>query len=241
MSKVILLLTTQLYNNKGFISKLISFGIYNFARDKDSLMYLYMNPNSYKDVANYQILDDNFSDSIGSSENTSSPNLVTAKVIGFRNVTKSAGATTLIYLLKRELSKKNYCVALEVNKNDFGYFHESDMFSVNQSNLQGALDKFGNADIILVDLNGVSFDKCDEIIYLIEPSIIKLNKMVSLNSDIFTKLTDCKIVLNKSLLTDEDIKNFEFESNSSVYFNIPPLNDRIDNGEILNGFLNKLL
>ena len=37
MSKVILLLTTQLYNNKGFISKLISFGIYNFARDKDSL------------------------------------------------------------------------------------------------------------------------------------------------------------------------------------------------------------
>ena len=66
MSKVILLLTTQLYNNKGFISKLISFGIYNFARDKDSLMYLYMNPNSYKDVANYQILDDNFSDSIGS-------------------------------------------------------------------------------------------------------------------------------------------------------------------------------
>lgn len=241
MSKVILLLTAQLYNNKAFISKLISFGIYNFARDKDSLMYLYRNPNSYKDVANYQILDDNFSDSIGSSENTSSSNLVTAKVIGFRNVTKSAGATTLIYLLKRELSKRHYCVALEVNKNDFGYFHESDMFSVNQSNLQGALDKFGNADIILVDLNGVSFDKCDEIIYLIEPSIIKLNKMVSLNSDIFTKLTDCKIVLNKSLLTEEDIKNFEFESNSSVYFNIPPLNDRIDNGEILNVFLNKLL
>ena len=66
-----------------------------------------------------------------------------------------------------------------------------------------------------------------------EPSIIKLNKMMLVNKDIFDKLSGKKIILNKSLLSEKDINDFEFESNLSVDFNIPPLNDRADNKEIL--------
>ena len=39
-----------------FISQLISMGIYNFAKDIDGIQYLYNNPNSYRDVAQYHQL-----------------------------------------------------------------------------------------------------------------------------------------------------------------------------------------
>ena len=70
-----------------------------------------------------------------------------------------------------------------------------------------------------------------------EPSIIKLNKMMLINKEVFDKLYGHKIVLNKSLLTPQDVTDFEFESHSSIAFNIPPLNDRIDNKEILSEFI----
>ena len=143
-------------------------------------------------------------------------------------------------MLKKLLSEKDYVVAIEVNKNDFGFFNEKDMYSVNQSNLLAAINKFGSANMILVDLNNDNGEICDEIIYLMEPSIIKLNKMMLVNKDIFDKLSGKKIVLNKSLLSEKEINDFEFESNSSVTFNIPPLNDRVDNKEILENLIKKI-
>ena len=56
-------------------------------------------------------------------------------------------------MLKKYLSEKNYVVALEVNKNDFGFFNEKDMYSVNQNNLSAAIKKFDSASYILVDIN----------------------------------------------------------------------------------------
>ena len=114
------------------------------------------------------------------------------------------------------------------------------MYSVNQNNLLAAINKFGTANTILVDLNNDNGEMCDEVIYLMEPSIIKLNKMMLVNKDIFSKLSGKKIVLNKSTLSQKDINDFEFESNSSIFFNIPPLNDRVDNSETLEKFLKAL-
>ena len=51
MDKVILLIDNILMNDNAYLSKLISIGIYNFANNKESLMYLYNHPNTYKDVA----------------------------------------------------------------------------------------------------------------------------------------------------------------------------------------------
>lgn len=238
MNKVILYLDNNLKNDNSYISQLISLGIYNFASDKESLMYLYNNPNTYKDVAHLHHISTS-NESIPTLENNNT-NTHNTYIIGIKNVTTNAGATTLTYLLQKELTKKKYTIALEVNKNDFGYFNEKDMYSVREMNLSSAIEKFSNADIMLIDLNDNEGSLCDEIIYLMEPSIIKLNKMIRHNKDIFNKLSDKKIVLNKSLLTSEDIKEFELESTSQILYNIPPLNDRIDNSKIINELIEKL-
>lgn len=252
MDKVIFLLDNNLMKDNAYLSKLISMGIYNFANNKESLMYLYNHPNNYKDVAHIHQLnsslqseekrDDNRKNRFfgGNNDMPQQQIIRTAKVIGFKNATAGAGSTTLIYMLKKVLSEKDYVVAIEVNKNDFGFFNEKDMYSVNQNNLTAAINKFGTASMILVDLNNDNGDACDDVVYLMEPSIIKLNKMMLVNKNIFEKLSGKKIILNKSLLTEKDVNDFEFESNSSIMFNIPPLNDRLDNKEILNEFI-KLL
>ena len=250
MDKVILLLDNNLMADNNYLSKLISMGIYNFANNKESLMYLYDHPNSYKDVAHIHQLNSSIQatdkESTGrknkffNTENTEEKIIRTAKVIGFKNATAGAGATTLIYMLKKILSEKDYVVAIEVNKNDFGFFNEKDMYSVNQNNLLAAINKFGTANMILVDLNNSNGEECDDIIYLMEPSIIKLNKMMLVNNNIFETLSGKKIVLNKSTLSEKDVSDFEFESNSSVFFNIPPLNDRANNNEILENFIKKI-
>jgi len=253
VDKIIFLLDTALMNNNAFLSKLISMGIYNFANNKESLLYLYNHPNTYKDVAHIHQLNintvvstpkDEKKNKFFKNEESKSAQAVpvnrNAKVIGFKNVTTGAGATTLIYMLKRYLSQKNYIVALEVNKNDFGFFNEKDMYSVNQNNLSAAITKFDGASYILVDINNGNEESCDEIIYLIEPSIIKLNKMMLINKNIFEKLEGKKIVLNKSLLGSKDITDFEYESHSKIFYNIPPLNDRDMNEEVFLELMEKL-
>ncbi len=249
MDKVILLLDNNLMNDNNYLSKLISMGIYNFANNKETLMYLYNHQNTYKDVAHIHQLGNGSNSEENSDgkrrgffDNSFKSNEIvrTAKVLGFKNVTTSAGATTLIYMLKKVLSEKDYVVAIEVNKNDFGFFNEKDMYSVSEANLSAAINKFGTANMVLVDLNNVNGDMCDEIVYLIEPSTIKLNKMMLVNKDVFDKLSGKKIVLNKSSLSPKDVNDFEYESRSKVTFNIPPLNDRSDNKEILTEFINKL-
>ena len=240
IEKVIFLIDNELMNDNAYLSKLISMGIYNFATNKESLMYLYNHPNTYKDVAHIHQLgissssDDKKEKKTGNTkEEAEASKPINAKVIGFKNITSNAGATTLIYLLKKILAEKDYVVAIEVNKSDFGFFGEKDMYSVNSSNLGAAIHKFGSASTILVDLNNTESELCDEVIYLIEPSIIKLNKMMANNKNVFDDLYGKKIVLNKSLLKDKDIKDFEFESHSSIAVNIPPLDDRNTNEDEL--------
>ena len=250
MDKVILLLDNNLMNDNIFLSKLISMGIYNFANTKESLLYLYNHPNTYKDVAHIHQLNANTNVSEPQDEkkgkffksNTQhqTPTYRNAKIIGFKSITSGAGSTTLVYMLKKYLSNKNYVVALEVNKNDFGFFNEKDMYSINQNNLSAALNKFSNATYILVDINNGNIEECDEVIYLIEPSIIKLNKMMLVNKNIFDKLYGKKIVLNKSLLKPKDVTDFEHESSSQIAYNMPPINDRDPETEIIQEFIDKL-
>ena len=250
MDKVIFLLDATLMNDHVFLSKLISMGIYNFANTKESLLYLYNHPNSYKDVAHIHQLNVNTNDNydtndkksrfLKNNDESSISSFRNAKVIGFKGLTAGCGATTLVYMLKKYLSDRNYVVALEVNKNDFGFFNEKDMYSVNQNNLLAAINKFGNATYILVDINNGNLDVCDEVVYMIEPSIIKLNKMMLINKNIFDKLMDKKIILNKSLLSAKDVSDFEYESHSKISFNVPPLNDRDPNGVVLQELIDKL-
>jgi hypothetical protein len=200
MDKVILLLNGELMHDNIFLSKIISMGIYNFADTKETLLYLYNHPNSYKDVAHIHQLNENTNDTSSTGDKKSkffkssnvqqkSNEYRNAKVIGFKSMTQGAGATTLIYMLKKYLAEKNYVVALEVNKNDFGFFNEKDMYSINQNNLSAAINRFSSASYILVDINNCNLEVCDEVVYLIEPSTIKLNKMMLINKNVFEKIS----------------------------------------------------
>ena len=74
---------------------------------------------------------------------------------------------------------------------------------------------------------------------MLEPSTIKLNRLVRKNAGIFNKLSGKKVVLNKSLLLNNDVFDFESEAGIKVFYNLPPLDERKRNA-IIGDFLTKL-
>ena len=249
VSKVILLLSDDnIVNSDSYISRLISMGIYNFARNEDELKYLYDNPNSYKDVAHLQKIDEtvnvtSVADNMGTLEHLDNYESNNVKIIGFKNFTNHAGATSLIYMLKKQLSKNYNVVALEVNKRDFIFFNDKDMVSCNANDIDNVINKHKTANVILVDLNDLDVVKsqkvCTDIIYLMESSTLCINKAVTLDNACFSKLIDKKVVLNCSLLNSKDVRQLEFEAGIKFFSVLPPLNDREDNFEVLIPFLSK--
>lgn len=217
-----------------YVSKLISMGIYNFTKNKEGILYLMSHSNSYRDVASMHQIEDKV------TLMTRADNSKT-KVLGIKNLTEHAGSTTFIYMLKKQLKANYTVVAIEIDKRDFLYFNDKEMISTTNDNLGNELLKLnGNVDIVLIDLNGSTQEKaCNDLVYLIEPSTIKMNKLVSKNREVIKMLTDKKVILNKSLLSPKDIEEFEMESGLKVFYNIPPLNDRIYN-PALDNFLVKL-
>lgn len=234
-----------------FLSKLIDLGIYNFTTNANGIKYLIKKSNTLQDVEKIRQMANTPKEP---AENTvqaptevvSAPVEIAPKasgkatVIGFKNVTHSAGATTLIYMLKKELvmtygSEK--VMAIEVDSQDFTLFNDPNMIASTENNIKSDVEKHMDKNIILVDLNkckDTSF--CEDIIYLIEPSTIKLNKLVRDNKMIFSKLVNQKVVLNQSLLLVNDVADFEKEAGIKVFYNMPPLDERKRNS-IINDFL----
>ncbi len=165
-----------------------------------------------------------------------------ASIIGFLNVTSHAGATSLIYMLKNELATVygNKVIAIELEKNDFASYGDRQMISTTSNELRRVLERLSSASVILIDLNESQMnDICDRVIYLIEPSTIKINTLIRKNRNIITSLKDKEVILNKSLLSEKDISEFEYESGIHIFYTLPPLNDRKRN-DIIFEFLKRL-
>jgi hypothetical protein len=165
-----------------------------------------------------------------------------ARIIGIKGLTKHAGATTLIYILKKALETKFNVCAIEVDANDFQLFNDKNLFSVSSNEIEKTIQDNNRRDIILIDVNNneTALEFCNEVIYLIEPSIIKINKMLAVNPTIFQKIKDKKIILNQSLLNVSDVGQFENEARIKTFYNMPPLNERIRANENIKEFLGKL-
>ena len=250
--KLILLLDgTDQTSNSAFISNLVSMGIYNFTKNLEGIQYLYNSPNSYRDVAQFHM--------IGNGPvQTAQPQQVvqtvmaapvgmpqaphTVRIIGVKNVTRQSGASSLVYMMKKALEKKYGVVAIEVDKSDFTYFRESDLISVITSEVGSVINKYSNKDVILVDINNsvVAEGLCQDVLYLIEPSIIKLQKLMALNATALQGLRNKKVVLNQSLLSNNEVANFEYEARIKVFYNLVPLNEREKDWPELNKLLSKL-
>lgn len=237
MQDVILLLDdSPVVNSANFLSQLVSYGIYNFTRSVDAITFLMQNPNTYKDVAAYQNLNNDTNlDSRKVKE--IAPVKMEQRVIGFKNVTEHAGATTLIYMLKKHLQDDYKVKAIEVNSTDFEYFNDKTLESADFMNVSIKLANNADAEVILVDLNDGPETICTEVIYLIEPGILKLNKLIREDRKAFEKLKNKKLVLNRSVLNEKDVKDFERESGSKIFFNIPCLDEKLDNNKKITEFL----
>ena len=239
MEKLILVLTDDEASAlPSYLSKLISMGIYNFTRNVEGVLYLLNNPNSYRDVAQYHQLEDNQSAQViyqGVETNY-------CRIIGIKNVTLQAGATTLAYMLVKSLKRKYNVVGVEVYDNKFNYFNDKSLESVLSKDLSKFLEKNNNKDVIIIDVNNspIALSMAQEVIYLVEPSTIKLNELVSVKKNAFLELKDKKVILNKSLLSSKDVSELQYETKLNYLFNMPPLNERDKNIPMVDEFLVKL-
>ncbi len=239
MSKVILLLgDSEEVNSPLYLSKLVSMGIYNFTRKPDVVKFLIDNPNSYKDVAHYQNLNEEsmkkttFNDGVAAN-----PSNIGLRVLGIKNVTDHAGATTLTYMIKKHLEKHYKLKTIELDKNDFSYLNDNTVESISSDQMSAYINSNNGLEVIIVDLNNAPGTNCHDVIYLIEPGLIKLNKLIKNNSKIFENLKNYKIVLNRSILTNKDVSDFEKESGSKIFANIPNIDDKLDHNSSINTLL----
>ena len=225
-----------------FLSNMIDLGIYNFTTNLNGIKYLLKKSNTLKDVEpikkmvhTEQSREAGANVAIVSSKKLSSG----VTIMGFKNVTEHAGATTLIYMLKKELATvygQDNVAAVEIEKSDFQLFRDKNMISAKENEVRTVFQKL-EANIILVDLNSCKDDSfCSDIVFLIEPSTIKLNKLIRRNKEIFSVLSKSKVILNKSLLLNSDVSDFEGEAGISVLYNLPPLDERKRNA-IVHDFL----
>ncbi len=269
VEKIIILLPADSeFSSNGYLSKLISMGFYNFANNLEGVKYLIDHPNNYKDVAYLHQLDNpavnmgmnqsngsampnmsidvNTTTDTGNNNNNynysnNTPNGSNVRVIGIKNVTDSAGATTLTYMMKKELEQFHgmRVKAIEINKRDFMYFHAENMVSINKTEYLKEVASSNDFDLIIVDMNDLDPTLINEVIYLIEPSIIKINKLVKRDQRVFERIDGKKIVLNKSLISNEDINEFSVESGLRIFTALKPINDRAKK-QTLTSFLSML-
>lgn len=250
VSKIIFLLPNiPEVSSAVYLNKIVSLGIYNFTNNIKGVKYLLEHQNTKEDVSYVEKMSDiqttNEEVSTNNSDLTAN-NIIQnngPQIIGFKNITDHAGSTSLIYMLKRELERiyGETIYAVEVSRHDLEYFNVKNTISTNKIGLTTVLNKLNDAIVILVDLNDCDdITSLNEVIYLVEPSTIMLNKLMRTNKSVFNDLGDtAKIVLNKSLLTPKEVNELEYEAKIHVFDNLPPLNDRRKNEELVN-FISKL-
>lgn len=231
-------------NTPQFLSKLISMGVYNFTSNIEGINYLLQNPNSYRDVAHLHQIDEPIvieKQVMVPGENTTTYVQSASTVIGIKNLTDGAGATTLCNLIKKELKNRGMSVvAIEVGKRDFMYLNDKELISTTEDDLSSVVLRNRDKQVILVDLNRTEPTICTDVIYLLEPSFIKLNKLMFRDRKVFERLKGKKIMLSKSMLSNSDMAELEYEAKTKFFYNMPVIDDRQNNTEILEDLLIRL-
>lgn len=232
MSKVILLLDdSPKVNSAMYLSQLVSMGIYNFTKNLDAITFLMDNPNSYKDVASFHQLNMTPEDvALNDKYSQNNQGFIGQRIIGIKNLTEHAGSTTLTYLLKKHIESLYKVKAVEIEKHDFVYFNDDNLDSVTGFELKNYLNRNSDLEVILVDIAAGDVESyCTDVIYLIEPGLVQLNRLIRQDNRIFERMKGKKIVLNRSVLSSNDVADFEKESGSKVFFNMPNIDDKLDN------------
>lgn len=219
-NKTILLLDNiPVLNNSMFLSKIVELNACSFTFDVNEVASLLIKPKTIEEVREYKEVIEAVKEKITFNNHT--------RVIGVKNVTEVAGSTTLIYIMYQELIKKYSVRCLELDRNDFKYFYNEDLKSISNMQLTDELLIEPFVDVILIDMNNYDNDLLiKEVLYLIEPSVLKLNKLIDKKPNILNELQNKKVVLNKTNITLEKAKQFEKESKIKVFDMIRMINER---------------
>jgi len=165
-------------------------------------------------------------------------------IIGLQNVTNHAGSSTLVRMMVRQLNNHGIkAYGIEMFRQDLMYYRDPNIFAcMNRNDIERELRKMEDGNAVIFDLNdfGEAEKYCDKVMYLIEPSFIKLTKCLKKNANALVELKDKNVVLNMSFVNNQELPEFEYETKLTVFDNIPPLNDRNENSIEVNNFLRKL-
>ena len=246
-SRVILLLNTDpVVNSSVYMSKLVELGFYNFTRNYEGIKFLYSTPNSLENVKHLILTEEQVRHQMEAMVQSSAPVAENTgrRVIGLQNLTMHAGATSLVNMMVRQLNDGGYtAVGLEMFKQDLMFYHDSNLSAcMNKMDLENKLRLYTDVSAIIIDLNefGEAEKYCDEVLYLIEPSYIKLTKLLKKNRNAFLEHKGDKIVLNMSFVNDQEVPDFEYETKLKIFDNLPPMNDRNRDLDQVNELLGKL-
>ena len=244
-SDVILLLNDGFVaNSKHFLSKLISKGYYNFATTDSAVNRLLERNNTIDDVKEYMDGNDFLkTDSIVSGIDKNKKFETDKLIIGIENGFPHSGATTLMYMLVKEIGKSKKVKGIEMINNDSLFFRDDRIISCeSRIQFETIVKTINDIDVYIVDLNGSDVKEiCNKVIYLIEPGTTKINKVVKGDRETYERLKNSDVVLNRSNIKDEEIKSLEYETKFKIVGNIPNLNERLDSNEALDKLVDYLL
>ena len=165
-------------------------------------------------------------------------------IIGIQNITNHAGASTLVRMMVRQLNSHGIkAYGIEMFRQDLMYYRDPNLVAcMNRNDIERELRKMEDGHAVIMDLNdfGEADKYCDKVMYLIEPSFIKLTKALKKNANTLVELRDANVVLNMSFVNNQELPDFEYETKLTIFDNIPPLNDRNENSIEVNNFLRKL-
>ena len=145
-------------------------------------------------------------------------------------------------MMVNELKKNYNVIGVEVDNSQFNYFNNKLLHSVSSRDLGKFIEKNKDKDAIIIDVNNnpIALGMVQEVIYLVEPTTIKLNKLMNIKRNAFKELSGRKVILNKSLLNSKDVLELQYEAKAKFFFNMPPLNERDEKIAIMDTFLAKL-
>ena len=94
------------------------------------------------------------------------------------------------------IEKYKDVVCIEVDKTEFRYFNDNSLISATSNNIGNFVREHNNKPVIIVDINNSSVAEglCDKVIYLLEPSTIKLNKLITLKPSALRDLKNKNVV-----------------------------------------------
>lgn len=244
-SDVILLLNDGFVaNSKHFLSKLISKGYYNFATTDNAVNRLLERNNTIDDVKEYMDGNDFLkTNSIVSGIDKNKKFETDKLIIGIENGFPHSGATTLMYMLVKEIGKSKKVKGIEMINNDSLFFRDDRIISCeSRIQFETIVKTLNDIDVYIVDLNGSDVKEiCNKVIYLIEPGTTKINKVVKGDREIYEMLKNSNVVLNRSNIKDDEMKTFEYETKFKVVGNVPNLNERLDSNDSLTKLVDYLL